>query len=58
MSIKMKTLTLLFLALLLAGHSALAGKGYLRILQNGEPLRSAFEGDSGKIRVVMLVSPT
>ena len=58
MGIKMKYLTLLFLALLMAGNSALAEKGYLRILQGGEPLRSAFEGDSGKIRVVMLVSPT
>ena len=58
MSSKMKFLTLFFLALLLAGHSALAGKGYFRMLQSGEPLRSAFKGDSGKIRVVMLVSPT
>ena len=58
MSIKRKTLTLLFLALLMAGNSALAEKGYFRILQSGEPLRSAFDGDSGEIRVVMLVSPT
>jgi len=31
---------------------------YQSITSNGEPLRSTFNHDAGKVRIVMLVSPT
>ncbi len=31
---------------------------YERIDRDGEPLRSTFNADAGKVRVVMLVAPT
>ncbi|MDX1578215.1 MAG: hypothetical protein R3266_07010 [Gemmatimonadota bacterium] len=35
-----------------------AGADYERIGPDAEPLRSAFEEDAGKVRLVMLVAPT
>jgi hypothetical protein len=44
---------------LLAGCTArAAGTKYEQISGSGEPLRSAFNRDVGKVRIVMLVSPT
>lgn len=52
---------------LLAGASALAAgcarqptstRRYQEIAQDGEPLKSAFNRDAGRVRILMLVSPT
>jgi hypothetical protein len=45
---------------LLAGCDARAASTarYERISASGDPLRSAFNHDVGKVRIVMLVSPT
>ncbi len=44
---------------LLAAANALSGAEIFATLDGGaEPLRSAFNADIGKTRVVMLVSPT
>ncbi len=40
------------------GTAATGTASYDRISAEGEPLRSAFNRDAGKVRVVMLVSPT
>ena len=54
----------LFLAasggMLLCGGAASAASTalYEQIASNGDPLRSMFNRDVGKVRVVMLVSPT
>jgi len=34
------------------------GERFLQLADNGEPLRKAFNHDAGKVRIVMLVSPT
>lgn len=41
------------------GGSHTGGRPHYRtITSNGEPLRSTFNHDVGKVRIVMLVSPT
>ncbi len=50
----------LLLSLALTAGMALqaAGAGHVTIGKDAEPLRATFNADVGKVRVVMLVSPT
>ncbi len=54
--------TLMIAALLpvmaLGSGAVSTGDGYQAMDQHAEPLRSAFNADSGKVRVLMLVAPT
>ncbi len=46
------------LALSLFASGPAAATGYLTLDSNSEPLRSAFNSDVGKVRILMLVAPT
>ena len=46
------------LALSLFASRPAAATGYLTLDRNSEPLRSAFNSDVGKVRILMLVAPT
>ena len=54
--------TLMIAALLpvmaLGSGAVSTGDGYQAMDQHAEPLRAAFNADSGKVRVLMLVAPT
>lgn len=41
-----------------AGSRTVSPPHYQTITSSGEPLRSTFNHDVGKVRIVMLVSPT
>lgn len=40
------------------GHHERASAQFEDIASDGEPLKSAFNRDAGKVRIMMLVSPT
>ena len=46
------------LAISIVGTAPPTAPKYQVLDSTGNPLRSAFNGDSGKVRVVMLVAPT
>ena len=54
-----KTPLLFLIAILLAGCGHTAGPAkYAPLSANGQPLRSAFNGSSNKVVLLLLVSPT
>jgi hypothetical protein len=54
----MKTTWLTALLVLIACEGSGAGPRYETLGPRGEPLRSAFNEAAGKVRAVLLVSPT
>lgn len=52
------TVTITMQAVAQASMASVARADYETIDSDGEPFKTAFNADSGKVRVVMLVAPT
>ncbi len=52
------TVTITMQAVAQANMASVARADYETIDSDGEPFKTAFNADSGKVRVVMLVAPT
>ena len=55
---RLSTSTALFAALLLGACSAAPARPHDALTAGAEPLRSAFNRDIGKTRIVMIAAPT